>query len=168
MKVFLIAAVSADGYIARNTLELANWTSSADKKLFVELTKKAGIMVMGATTLATIGRALPGRRTIVYTRHPEQIAIKDVEPTAEDPSILLKRLEKEGATEIAICGGQSIYTLFMQTGLVNEIYLTIEPIVFGQGITLFSAPLQSNLQLIESKLLAPDVQLLHYSVNNER
>lgn len=167
MKVFIIAAISADGYIAKGANDLADWTSAEDKKLFVKLTKQAGVMVMGATTLATIGRALPGRRTIVYTTHPEDINIDGVEPTAEDPKLLLDRLEKTGANAVAICGGRSIYTLFMRENLVDEIYLTVEPTVFGAGIGLFSAGLDAKLSLIESTKLNKDAVLLHYQVIHE-
>ena len=164
MKVFIIAAISADGYIARDATDLADWTSTEDKKIFVKLTKEAGVMVMGATTLATIGRALPGRRTIVYTTHPEDIKIDGVEPTAEDPKLLIQRLENEGATAVAICGGRSIYSLFMQAKLVDELYLTVEPTVFGNGISLFKEPLDAKLSLIEATNLNKDAVLLHYSV----
>lgn len=167
MKVFLIAAVSADGYIARHTTEVADWTSSEDKKLFAKLTKEAGVMVMGATTLATIGRALPGRRTIVYTHHPQRIAIEDVEPTTETPADLVARLRSEGVTALAVCGGASIYTLFMQAGVIDELYLTVEPVLFGAGISLFSEPVEARLQLLESTALTSDSLLLHYAVRHE-
>jgi dihydrofolate reductase len=164
MKVFIIVAITADGYIARNSTELADWTSSVDKKLFVKLTKEAGVMVMGATTLATIGRALPGRRTIVYTLDPANITIEGVEPTSEDPKALIERLENEGVKAVAICGGRSIYTQFMQSGVVDELYLTVEPTFFGTGVSLFSQPLATQLQLLEHVALSPDVILLHYAV----
>lgn len=167
MKVFIIAAISADGFIARDTHELADWTSPEDKKLFVKLTKEAGVMVMGATTLATIGKALPGRRTIVYTTRPNELTVEGVEPTTEEPKILLNRLGQEGATAVAICGGRSIYSLFMKSGLVTDLYLTVEPLVFGNGIPLFSDPLNAKLQLLESTNLTSDVLLLHYSVVND-
>lgn len=164
MKVFIIAAISADGFIARDATDLADWTSTEDKKLFVSLTKEAGVMVMGATTLATIGRALPGRRTIVYTTHPEDINIEGIEPTAEDPKLLVERLKAEGANAVAICGGRSVYSLFMQAGLVDELYLTVEPTVFGDGIGLFKTPLDAKLSLLEATNLNKDAILLHYSI----
>ena len=164
MNVFIIAALSADGFIARNTTELADWTSNEDKKLFVRLTKAAGIMIMGATTFHTIGRALPDRHTIVYTKHPESITISEVETTSEDPRILIERLAAQGAKAVAICGGSSIYSLFMESGLVDELYLTIEPTLFGSGIPLFTSPLTSNLRLLSSENLSENVLLLHYAV----
>jgi dihydrofolate reductase len=162
MKVFVIAAISADGFIARSVHELADWTSKEDKKVFVELTKRAGVMVMGRTTFQTIGRALPGRRNIVYSHQP--IDVPGVEVTAEDPAALVSRLEREGLTELAVCGGSAIYSLFMQAGVVDELYLTVEPCLFGAGVPLFSADLQTRLRLLETKQLNDNVLLMHYEV----
>nr|AIA15739.1 Dihydrofolate reductase [uncultured bacterium] len=164
MRVFIIAAVTADGFIARHTDHLSDWTSVEDKKLFVALTKEAGVMVMGSRTFATIGRALPGRRTIVYTTHPERITAAGVETSNEDPKVLIKRLEQEGATGLAVCGGGEIYSLFMSAGVIAELYLTIEPILFGQGIPLFKKELDSTLLLNEVRALNNHTMLLHYKV----
>ncbi len=162
IKVFLIAAVSADGFIARAHNELADWTSKEDKKVFVELTKRAGVMVMGSTTFRTIGRALPGRRNIVYTH--KIIEIDGVETTQETPHELVKRLESEGHTELAVCGGSAIYDMFLQAGVVDELYLTVEPVLFGAGITLAKSSLHTSLKVLERKLLTDDVILMHYEV----
>jgi dihydrofolate reductase len=164
MKVFIIAALTADGFIGRDAGHLADWTSPEDKKLFVSLTKQAGTMVMGARTFATIGKALPGRRTLVYTSKPEAFSVEGVEATNEAPEVLLQRLADEGVEQVAICGGASIYGLFMRAGLVDELYLTIEPVLFGAGITLFDAPTQTTLRLLESRPLNDNTVLLHYAV----
>ena len=42
IKAFIIAAVTADGFIAKDAQHSPfNWTSKADKKRFIELTKRA-------------------------------------------------------------------------------------------------------------------------------
>lgn len=162
MKTVLIAAITADGFIGRTAEHLADWTGGADKKLFVQVTKEAGIMVMGARTFATIGRALPGRRTIVYTNHPEQITAGGVETTSEPPTEIVARLKAESATGLAICGGASIYSLFMQAGVVDELYLTMAPVLFGTGVHLFTQSLDCKLALLTSKQLDNNTILLHY------
>lgn len=164
MKTVLIAAITADGFIGRDPSHLADWTSKADKKLFVEITKQAGIMVMGSRTFATIGRALPGRRTIVYTSKPEAITVEGVETTSEEPAELIKRLEREGATGLAVAGGASIYQQFMAANVVNELYLTVAPLLFGSGVPLFGRELHTRLQLLESSTLDNDTVLLRYRV----
>ncbi len=165
MKVFIIAAITADGFIARHSNHLADWTSREDKKLFVTLTKDAGVMVMGSRTFATIGRALPGRHTIIYTTKPENVAAHEgIETTSESPKALVSRQKAIGAAGIAICGGAAIYDLFMRAGVVDEIYLVIEPKIFGKGIQLFMDDLNIDLALNESRKLNDNTVLLHYTV----
>jgi dihydrofolate reductase len=163
MNVFLIAAITIDGFIGRDANHAATWTSTADKQLFVELTKRAGVMVMGRKTYDTIGRALPERHTIVYSRQKldltERVTQTDVAPDA-----LVEQLEKQGYSEVAICGGQAIYSLFLAAGLIDELYLTIEPQLFGQGISLFDKSMDVTLELLDSRELAPSVMLCHYKV----
>jgi len=160
MKVFILAALSADGFIARDRNELVDWTSKEDRKLFTELTTRAGVIVMGHNTYRTIGRALPNRRTIVYSSQP--IKDEDVETTQEPPKKLVARLAKEGYKELAVIGGQSVYDEFLRAGVVDELYITVEPIVFGEGIRLTTLPVQ--LQLEEQRQLNQDVVLQHYRV----
>jgi dihydrofolate reductase len=164
MKVFIVAALTADGFIGRDSGHTADWTGTEDKKVFVRLTKEAGTMIMGSRTFATIGRALPGRRTIVYTSKPEQITAEGVETTNQEPKKLLARLERGGVNAVAICGGASIYALFMQAGVVDELYLTYVPVLFGTGVPLFSQELNASLELAEETKLADGSVLLHYIV----
>lgn len=164
MKVFLIIAMTADGYIARHASELADWTSKEDKKLFVELTKRAGVMVMGRNTFETLGRALPGRKSIVYTTRP--LDVEGIETTIEAPSELIARLETEGYAEAAIIGGRAIYDQFLEAGVVTDIYLTIEPILFGDGVGFTSTTHTYNLTLKEQRKLNENAILLHYEVQN--
>jgi len=164
VKTFIIAAITADGFIGRDNSHFADWSGGEDKKVFVRLTREAGVMIMGSRTLATIGRALPGRRTIVYTRNPASVPIEGVEATDEPPATLLKRLEEEGAPAVAICGGASIYDLFLRAKQVDELYLTITPHLFGKGLSLFTDTLDVSLSLLESTPLADSSILLHYTV----
>jgi dihydrofolate reductase len=45
MKVILLMAVTADGMIARNSMELIDWTGKADKQYFIHITREAGAMI---------------------------------------------------------------------------------------------------------------------------
>lgn len=165
MRTFIIAAISVDGFIGRNSGHTSmEWTSAEDKKLFVRLTKEAGTIVMGSRTFATIGKALPGRRTIVLTSNPDSITTEGVEATSESAAELLDRLEEEGVETVAICGGASVYAQFMAAGVVDELYITIEPIAFGSGVPLFSGELEVDLHLLDTEKLNDETILLHYNV----
>ncbi len=165
MNVFIIAAQTADGFIAENKDHPAIWTSKDDKKRFVELTKAAGVIVMGSRTFKTLPSPLKDRLNIVYTRNPENYAAQEnVEATNIEPAELIKSLEEKGYTSVAICGGAEIYSLFMKSGVVSKLYLTIEPMLFGSGISLFSEPLKERLILKDSKILENGVIFLEYDV----
>lgn len=160
IKAFIIASMTADGKIARNATHAATWTSKEDKKFFVERTKQAGVMIMGKTTYETIGRPLPGRLTIVYS----QEKIEGIETTTLEPEKLLADLETRGYTEVAICGGSTIYTMFMKAKLVDTLYLTIEPIIFGEGMGIFNGEIEASLHLRSCTNLGKDVILLEYGI----
>lgn len=162
MKTFLIAAITADGFIARNSSHLASWTSKEDKQFFIQKTKEAGVVVMGLNTFKTMGKPLPGRHNIVYA--PPGTTLEGIEITQDDPKTLLSKLEQKGFKEVAICGGATIYTMFLEAGAIDTLYLTIEPIVFGTGIHLFNKELDVKLQLESVEKLNEQTVLLEYSV----
>ena len=72
MKLILMMAMTLDGIIAKNSNQLADWTSKADKKAFIAETKKHGVIIMGQTTFETIGRPLPGRLNLILSLEPEK------------------------------------------------------------------------------------------------
>jgi dihydrofolate reductase len=164
MNCFIISAMTADGYIGRDPKHPAMWTSKDDKKRFVEITKRAGVVVMGQNTWFTIGKPLKDRLNIVYSPTPIQDLPDGVEITTKEPKQLLQELEGRGFKEVAICGGSQIYTMFMKSGLVKELYLTIEPVVFGDGMRLFKEELDFKLKLIEQNQTESGTILLKYEV----
>lgn len=164
ISAFIIVAQTVDGFIS--PLEHTNsttWTSGADKEFFKTRTKEAGVIIMGKTTFETIGKALPNRETIVYSEEP--INIEGVETTTLSPKDLLTQLEQEGHREVAICGGTSIYSMFLNSGLVSKIYITLEPVLFGAGIPLFKNIQQTKLSLVSSTPLDQNALLLEYKIN---
>jgi dihydrofolate reductase len=134
MNVSLIVATTIDGYIAQSKDQSSlDWTSKEDKKFFAQKTKEIGTLIMGLTTYNTIGKALPEREIIVYS-DDTSIETPGVRATTLSPKELLTQLESEGISDVVISGGASIYSLFMKEGLVDTLYVTKEPVVFGSGI----------------------------------
>jgi dihydrofolate reductase len=166
IRCFIIAALSADGYIARDSSALSTaWTSKADKKRFVELSKRAGVVVMGQNTWKTLGgKALKDRLNIVYSPMRLDDMPEGVETTTKSPVELLAELGGRGFKEAAICGGSQIYTMFMKSGLVSKLYMTIEPIIFGDGIRLFKEGLDCKLKLENYTQTENGSLLLEYSI----
>ncbi len=169
MNVFLIAAITVDGFIAEQTDQIStSWTSKEDKQFFSERTKQAGVIVMGSSTYKTIGRPLPGRLNIVYSsKMPKQQDVPQLRYTQLPPKELIASLAKECFKEVAICGGASIYKMFLEAGAINKLYLTVEPVVFGAGVKLFGDDLSArvSLKLVKMEHLSDQTLLLEYDVS---
>jgi len=166
MKVFLIMAQTLDGIISRSSDEFIDWTGSADKKMFMQVTKEAGVVIMGSKTYDTIGRPLPGRRNIVLTRNKERVSNSaDLIYTSQGPKEILAGLSEDGFTKAAVIGGSQINTLFARENLIDEYIITVAPYLFGKGLSIFSETLDIELELISTTLLEEKYLLLRYKRN---
>ena len=102
MRLNIIAAVAANRVIGRdNGLP---WRLSADLKRFKALTMGHHLL-MGRRTFDSIGRALPGRISVVVTRDPEFRG----EGIVTAPSIEQALEIATGDAEVFVCGGAQIY-----------------------------------------------------------
>jgi dihydrofolate reductase len=147
------------------------WTSKADKAFFVQKTKEAGVVIMGRKTFDTIGKPLKGRHIIILTRGPisqsPQVDSHEsgtIEYSNESPTDLLARLESQGVKTVAIAGGAAIYDLFLQSGLVDTVYITQEAIQFGSGVPMCSNEMRQRFSLVSSTQLEGDTLLLEYTI----
>ena len=161
MKLKLIAVTSANGKLTRgNDPDIYKWTSKEDSNFFFGEVKKAKLIVMGSATFEAAEKLIKlgsGKLTIVLTSNPQKYSNRqkeqELEFSSESPKELVSRLENE-YDEMLLAGGAHVYSSFMKAGLVDEVYLTIEPIVFGSGKNLFAEEeFESNLKLVSSERL---------------
>lgn len=83
--------------------------------------------------------------------------------TKESPEEILADLHRQNVKQVAICGGASIYALFLQKNLIDKMFLTVEPYVFGEGIKLFNGQIEQQFRLIsQQKLNEGGTILLEY------
>lgn len=164
IKVFIVVAQTLDGFIAKEVNHPAFWTSKEDKQRFVELTKRAGVVVIGKSTFKTLPRPLKERVNIVYSKTEH---FEGTETTADTPIELIQKLEARGFKEVAICGGSQIYTMFLKAGVVDTIYITVEPILFGAGISVFNEPIDVQLELKSETKTESGTIMLEYKVLNK-
>lgn len=172
MEVILLMASTVDGITAKNSSQVVDWTGKADKKYYVEVTKKAGVMIMGSKTYDTIGKPLPGRLNIVMTRDKSrQSEQDDLIFTDLPPAKILEDLELKGYTSVALVGGAAINTLFIRDNLITQIHLTLVPRLFGSGLSLFAPPLEldHDLSLASIEDLGDGhILLIYHVVNHEK
>jgi dihydrofolate reductase len=138
MKIIMLAALTIDGKLARNPAHFVDWTSREDKRLFASTTRQAGVLILGNNTYKTLPAPLPGRLHVVltYSLAGKESVPGEVEYTDEPPPRIVAGLEARGYKEAVLGGGSQVNALFLQSGLVDEIWLTIEPVVFGLGVDL--------------------------------
>jgi len=161
--VTMIMAMTVDGKIAKNQIQFANWTSREDKKLFVEISKAHRVIMMGENTFKTFPAPLKDRLNVVFseTDHGEQLGVKWVKG---DPEKVLIDLESLGYQSALLGGGAYLNSLFLEKKLISEIILTVEPKIFGTGLSLFSKDLEADLELLEFKKLNDHTLMLRYRV----
>jgi len=165
VRVLLVAAITLDGKIARGPGELVTWSSREDKRLFVRTTKEAGVVIMGRSTYDTFPAPLPGRLNVVMTRNPPYVVPQGVEFTADSPARIIERLAERGYGTAVISGGARTYRAFLDAHLVDELWLTIEPLAFGEGISLFGdESLDLRCELLECSRLGEHAVHLKYHV----
>ena len=173
MKLKLIAVTSANGKLTRgDDPDIYKWTSKEDSDFFFGEVRKAKLIVMGSATYEVADKLInpePDKLRIVLTSSPEKFEDKhltgQLEFSSESPKQLVSRLENE-YDEMLLAGGAHVYSSFMKESLVDEIYLTIEPIMFGRGKNLFEGEeFEENLKLISTeKLNDRGTLLLKYEV----
>jgi dihydrofolate reductase len=166
MKISLVAAMSADAKIAESSEQNSlDWTSKEDTKFFIRKTKEAGVVIMGRKTFDTIGKGLKGRRIIVMTRQEGLVFDGEgVEYTNLSPKELVEQLESEGAEHAVLGGGAAIYGQFLKEGLVTDVHLTIEPVMFGGGVPLAEGFDRISMKLKEIEKLNDHTVMLHYII----
>jgi len=173
MRLTLIAAQSLDGFITRHDHPGSGFASDADRAFFREALRAFDCCVMGGETYRvsrdTIRATLmPERLRVVLTRAPEAFA-NDTAPGKLEfvntpPAQLAADLHQRGFQRCAILGGAQVHSLFIDAGLVDELWLTIEPLLFGGGTALLAQPTAAKLSLVSSEKLSSNALLLKYRV----
>lgn len=165
MRIVAIAAITLDGKIALGPEHFSDWTSPEDKVFMRGLLDEADVIVVGNNTYKTAMEPLSKRNCIVLTasvttteRRADNLLLWN--PAGADYSSVLQNYKT-----VALLGGAKTYSFFLQNNLLHELYLTIEPLVFGRGISLFAhleGPPARFALLSVQKLNEDGTVLLHY------
>lgn len=159
-------AITANGFIAKED-DNTDWISKEEWDCYVQMAKKVGNFVIGHRTYDILTKQdgfeeLADVQLVVVSNKdfellsPKHLRVK----TPKDALSLLADFE-----EVLIVGGGILNTSFLKEKLIDEIYLDIEPIIFGKGIPLFSPEnINFDLKLIDTKKISDNTLQLHYQV----
>lgn len=166
LKIILMMAITVDGKIGKTKDHFANWTSPEDKKIFVQESKKHGIILMGENTFNTFKKPLPNRLNVVFSENKEAKQIDNLKWVKGDIRKVLAELKKMGYNSALLGGGAYLNSLFLKEKLINELILTIEPKIFGQGLSIFATDNSHNLnlKLIDYRKINENSLKLHYQL----
>lgn len=171
MKVILVSAISLDGFITRHDEPGSDFTSDADSRYLREVLPKFDCCIFGGASFRVArewmrNRLMPDKLRVAVTRTPEVFAA-EAEPgsfefTAESPTAITENLRSRGYRSCALLGGGQIYSLFLQAGCVDELWITVEARLFGTGTPLCPGQVDLPLRLVSHEHLGGDTLLLKY------
>ena len=163
--VTMMMAITIDGKIAKNNTHFPNWTSKEDKKIFAKISKQHKVIIMGEKTFLTFSTPLKDRLNFIFSFKKNKISNNNIVYFSGNPIDALKKIKNMGYKSALLGGGAVINSLFLKYKLINEIILTIEPKIFGKGISLFNEENEINLKLKEVLKINKNSILIKYNVN---
>jgi len=140
MTVQLYMATSIDGFVAKSNDD-TNWVSNTDWDNFRSFIKEAGVIVMGRKTYEVSGDDFPYENALnvvmtsnktLLSKQQERVLFTD-----KKPAEVVKLAKEKGFSKLLIIGGGKLNASFLKAGLIDEIILSVHPLVLGQGIKLF-------------------------------
>jgi len=168
MKLIWSPAITLDGYIAKSDGN-SDWVSVKDGELFHRLVRQSGCVIVGRRTFEQYkGTVFPvdGAMTFVWTQHLEgTVKVAGTEYLTGEPAEVLKQIENKGIETGVLAGGGFTNNAFVSQGLINEVIITIYPLLFGSGIQLLSEQTFLKLELLETENMGDGVIRSHYKVN---
>jgi dihydrofolate reductase len=147
-KISVFIATSIDGYIAKKDGNLEWLTKfspptqeNEDKDCgFSKFFSDVDVLVMGKNSYEVVSNfdtwPYEGKRVIVLSSTIASVC-KKAELFNGDIAQLIEKLHAEGIEHIYVDGGNTI-SRFLNMGLIDQMIISIIPVVLGNGIPLFS------------------------------
>lgn len=165
-KIKLFIASSLDEFIARENGDI-DWLPKNTASGYDGFINSVDTVIMGKKTynqVLTFGNyPYKDKKSYVLTRSNDYRYNENIEFVL-DAEKLVKALLSDTGTNIWLIGGAEVISTFVNLGFVDEIILSIVPVVLGKGIPLFKdIEKEVKLELIKTTDYDALVEL-HYRV----
>lgn len=169
-KIIAGFATSLDGYIEGPNGEY-NWIMMDDNFDFAGHMKRFDTFFFGRKSydkLLQIGNIyFPGIKNYVFSNSLYNVD-KDFTLLRGDINILVADIKKQDGKDIAVYGGANLLSSLLDLNLVDELIISIIPIILGQGKHMVDILKQRvYLTLIETKKFSSGTVQLIYQVRRE-
>jgi dihydrofolate reductase len=173
-KVVLYIAMSLDGYIAKPNDDLS-FLSIVEQEGqdygYEEFIKSVDAVIVGRKTydkVISMGFGFPhtDKDAYIITRTPRP-AVGSVKFYTGDLKTLIEKLKSENGKNIFCDGGAEIVNELLKQDLIDELIISIIPILVGDGTKLFndSRP-EQKLEFVSAKSFEKGLTQLHYKRSN--
>lgn len=167
MEIIIYMAVSANGFISNHS-GIPDWLSQEYGEGFFEICQQTKAVIMGRETYNILAPDnLPLKNdgtTVVLTSNADFTSDNPTVVFADKtPKKIVEMLEERNCEEAIIIGGTTTASTFMASGLVDEIYLVVEPVLFGAGLPLLqNTEAEYKLDLAGVEKLNSNTIKIHY------
>ncbi|CRH90623.1 dihydrofolate reductase family protein [Streptococcus gallinaceus] len=167
-EVIAYFGVSLDGYLA-TVDESVEWLETVEGEGdngYGDFYQSIGTVLMGRTTYDWIAERMqpfpyPDKTNYVFTSRQadEQDTVKFVNSSAD---AFVSDLKLQSSRDIWLCGGGTLFSSLLKAGLIDQIRVTLAPVILGQGISLYQDLVESqDLQLLEMRRHGQFVELMY-------
>lgn len=169
MKVILYMAISLDGFIAKLDSD-SDWVSEVDSVEFLKQIKKAGCLIVGRKTFDQYYGELypiPKVLNVVMTTNRELKAKEDnILYSTKTLKATKEMLKSKGLKKAILIGGGTTNNSYLEENLIDEIILSVHPLLLGKGIPIFRDAKETfkKMSLLEVKKLKENLVQLHYKI----
>ncbi len=171
-KVIAYIAMSLDGYIAdkNGSVEWLGGDGSDITNMgsYEEFVESIDTVILGYTTYNQIVTELAsvwpykGKKSYVIT-HKKIADQEEIKFTDKNIKDLIEELKQVTTKNIWVCGGASIVNQLLNYNLIDELKISVIPIILGDGISLFKNNKKTNLKL-DSTISYNGIVDLNYSI----
>jgi dihydrofolate reductase len=167
-KIILYIASSLDGYIARKNGDV-DWLFTDADYGYTEFLASVDATLMGHATykqVLTFGEfPYKDKLNYVFTRQLNLNNDENVEYVSGNIVAFTQNLKAQKGGNIWLIGGSQIINVLLRANLVDEIILSIHPIILGSGIPLFAEQEHSHsLELTNTMAYPSGLVQVNYRV----
>lgn len=167
-EVVYAAAVSLDGYLAPPDGS-TDWRAPyerSDSGVDERCPPDEAVIIGRHTAEAALAAAhwpWPGQTCIALARSHRPAARPGLLVSAASPAGLLAQLHADGLRRVRLAGGGTLAAAFQAEGLIDELLLTVVPVLLGAGRPLFgSGARPATLRLVHAWGYPNGSVRLHY------